>query len=253
MNKVCYSIAVLVLIVGFETCFADDSVDAMATRINEQLFATGRDQYDAAKDPGRKPVETMEFFGVKAGMTVLDVITGAGYNAEILSAAVGPTGTVYAQNSHYVVRLINGAHHKAMLGRLENNRLENVRYMVVDNDDMPFENSIDMAFWGMNMHDIYNEDGEQATLEFLQLVRKILKPGGVLAVGDHIGVAGNDNADLHRIEPKIMLNLIKKVGLSVEATSQLLGNPNDDHTQSVYADGLRYNTDRILVRARKPK
>jgi predicted methyltransferase len=50
-----------------------------------------------------------------------------------------------------------------------------------------------------------------------------------------------------------MLNLIKKVGLSVEATSQLLGNPNDDHTQSVYADGLRYNTDRILVRARKPK
>ena len=96
MNKVCYPIAVLVLIVGFEICFADDPIEAMAARINEQLIATGRDQYDAAKDPGRKPVEAMEFFGVKAGMKVLDVITGAGYSAEILSAAVGPTGTVYA-------------------------------------------------------------------------------------------------------------------------------------------------------------
>lgn len=91
MNKVCCSITVLVLIVVFENYFADDSVEAMAAGINEQLIATGRDQYDAAKDPGRKPVETMEFFGVTAGMTVLDVITGADYKAEILSAAVGST------------------------------------------------------------------------------------------------------------------------------------------------------------------
>ena len=51
-------------------CFADEAADAMAARIKAQLTAPGRDQYDAAKDPGRKPIETMQFFGVQAGMTV---------------------------------------------------------------------------------------------------------------------------------------------------------------------------------------
>ncbi|MDA0823747.1 MAG: hypothetical protein O3C28_15210 [Proteobacteria bacterium] len=233
-------------------CFADESDDAMAARIKAQLTAPGRDQYDAAKDPGRKPIETMQFFDVKAGMTVLDVIAGAGYNTEILSAAVGPTGTVYAQNSHFVVRLIGGAHHTAMLGRLEGDRLANVKYMVVDTEDMPLESAIDMAFWGMNLHDIYNNDGEAAAIEFLTHIKIAMKPGAVLAIGDHVGIAGQDNAELHRIESAVMLELISKAGFEIEKTSDLLGNPDDDHTQSVYADGLRYNTDRLLVRARRP-
>ena len=117
---------------------AESADVSMAERIQKQLNAVGRGEYDSIKDPSRKPVETMQFFGVKEGMTVLDATTGSGYNAEILSAAVGSSGLVYAQNSHYVLTLINGAHHKAMLDRLENERLGNVRYMIVDVDDMPF-------------------------------------------------------------------------------------------------------------------
>ncbi len=240
------------LAIGTGVCTAVERTDPMAARINEQLKADGRDKYDADKDPGRKPVETMQFFGVKTDTTVLDIITGAGYNAEILAAAVGPSGIVYAQNSHFVVTLIKGAHHKAMLGRLKNSRLANVRYMVVDAEDMPFDGSIDTAFWGFNMHDVYNRDGEATTIQLLNDINRALKPGGVLAIGEQVGVAGNDNADLHRLEPKIVLDMIKKAGFVIEETSDLLANPNDDHSQSIYADGLRYNTDRILVRARKP-
>ncbi|MFT4584678.1 MAG: putative methyltransferase [Gammaproteobacteria bacterium] len=252
MFKPLTSLMVILMTVSTGYCFADSTAEAMAVRITAQLSAPGRDEYDAKKDPGRKPVETMQFFGVKEGMTVLDVIAGAGYNTEILSAAVGPTGTVYAQNTHFVVRLIGGAHHKAMLGRLADKRLTNVKYMVVDTEDMPFENSIDMAFWGMNMHDVYNSDGAAATVEFLTHIRRAMKPGAVLAIGDHVGIAGQDNAELHRIESAVMLDLLRKAGFEIEKTSDLLGNPDDDHTQSVYADGLRYNTDRLIVRARKP-
>jgi len=232
------------------TAMADEA--AMAARIERQLTAEGRDKYDAAKDPGRKPAQVMQFYGVESGMTVLDMITGAGYSAEILAAAVGPDGIVYAQNTHFVVRLINGAHHKAMLGRLEKDRLPNVRYIVVDVGDMPFDNDIDMVFWGMNIHDIYHRDGRAATLEFLASVMRAMKPGAVLALGDHLGNAGNDNAELHRIEQGTMIALIEEAGFVVEATSSLLANPDDDRTRSVFDDGLRYNTDRLLVRARKP-
>jgi predicted methyltransferase len=235
-----------------DCCLAAAGDAAMAARITEQLETTGRDQYDAVKDPGRKPVATMQFFGVKADMTVLDVIAGAGYNTEILSAAVGPNGIVYAQNSHFVLRLVNGARHKAMLARLENDRLPNVRYMVVDPEDMPFSDAVDMAFWGFNMHDIYNSSGETATLVFLGSIKQALKPGGILAISDHVGEAGKDNAELHRLEPRIIRDMLEKAGFSIEATSDLLANPNDDHSQSIYAEELRYRTDRILIRARKP-
>ena len=226
---------------------------ALAARIEGQLQTTGRDQYDAVKDLGRKPVAFMQFSGIKAGMTVLDVIAGAGYNTEILSAAVGSDGIVYAQNSHFILRLIDGAHHKAMLGRLNDDRLPNVRYMVMDPEDMPFREAIDMAFWGFNIHDVYNSKGEAEVLLFLHSIKQALKPGAILVVSDHIGDAGNDNAELHRIEPRIILEMLEKAGFAIDATSDLLANPNDDHTQSIYTDELRYHTDRILVRARKPE
>ena len=231
---------------------AESQNSSMTDRIQQQLNSKGRGEYDAIKDPGRKPAMTMHFFGVEEGMTLLDATTGSGYNAEILSAAVGQSGLVYAQNSHYVLTLINGAHHKAMLKRLENDRLENVRYMIVDPEDMPFDSTMDMVFWGYNMHDVYNKGGEQPTVKLLKELKRALKPGGVLAISEHVGIKGNDNAELHRLESDIVYDMLRNSGFEIEATSDLLANPKDDHSQSIYADELRYFTDRVLIRARKP-
>lgn len=232
-------------------CLAAGADDGLVARVTRQLDDPGRDPYDVDKDPGRKPLETMQFAGVGAGMTVLDLITGSGYNAEILAAAVGPTGTVYAQNSHFVLTLLDGARHAAMLARLADERLPQVRYLVVDTEDLPFEGSIDLAFWGWNFHDIYNAGGEPAALQFLAAVKRALKPGGALVLSDHVGSAGQDNATLHRIEPRILLEVLAKAGFEIEATSDLLANPADDHTLNVTDDGIRYHTDQLLVRARK--
>ncbi len=253
MKKRLITTIIIVFVLAAGGSYAAEGDAAMAARINQQLETAGRDQYDAVKDPGRRPVETTQFFGVKAGMTVLDMYAGAGYNTEILSAAVGSDGVVYAQNYHFVLRLIKGARHKSMLARLQNDRLPNVRYMVVDAEDMPFNNTIDMAFWGFNMHDTYHSAGEAETLVFLRSIKRALKPGGTLGISDHVGEAGNDNAELHRLEPRIIIDMLEKAGFTIEATSDLLANPNDDHSQSIYAEELRYYTDRILVRARKPK
>ena len=253
MNKPLIAVTMIALSVSASNCFAADTDEAMAARIERQLESPGRDQYDGVKDPGRKPVATMQFAGVKADMTVLDVIAGAGYNTEILSAAVGPNGVVYAQNSHFILRLIDGALHRSMIARLAEDRLPNVRYMVMDSEDLPFSNAMDMAFWGFNIHDAYNSKGEAEALLFLHSIKQALKPGGILIVSDHIGDAGNDNAELHRIEPRIILEMLEKAGFALDATSDLLANPDDDHSQSIYAEELRYHTDSIVVRARKPE
>lgn len=230
---------------------ASDKDQAMAARITAQQNAPGRDQYDSIKDASRKPVEVAQFSGVRAGMTVLDITTGAGYSTEILSAAVGPEGLVYAQNPHLILKLIGGRHHDAMVERLRGKRLPNVRYLIVDAEDMPFQGSIDLVNWAFNIHDVYNEGGDAAALKDLQAMKLALKPGGILAVSDHVGVAGNDNEALHRIETATIINLLRQAGFVVEETSDLLTNPADDHSQSIFDDELRYHTDRVLIRARK--
>src|SRR5437588_8693656 len=60
--------------------------------------APDRTEADRKLDPGRKPVEMLEFLGVKPGMKVEDVGAGGGYTTELLARAVGPSGTVYMQN-----------------------------------------------------------------------------------------------------------------------------------------------------------
>src|SRR5689334_6809439 len=56
-----------------------------------------RTERDHRMDASRHPVELLEFAGVRRGMHVLDVATGAGYTSQLLALAVGPTGHVWAQ------------------------------------------------------------------------------------------------------------------------------------------------------------
>jgi predicted methyltransferase len=57
-----------------------------------------RTEDNRARDEDRKPGKVLAYFGVKEGMTVVDVASGGGYFSEILSGAVGPEGQVRAQN-----------------------------------------------------------------------------------------------------------------------------------------------------------
>ena len=62
-----------------------------------------RSEADRSNDARRKPAELLEFYGVRPGMTVLDLGAGAGYNTELLARAVGASGRVYAQNTRSIV------------------------------------------------------------------------------------------------------------------------------------------------------
>src|ERR1700741_1345266 len=62
------------------------------------VASPGRSARDRPNDERRKREQLLAFYGVRPGMTVLDMGSGGGYNAELLARAVGPSGKVYAQN-----------------------------------------------------------------------------------------------------------------------------------------------------------
>lgn len=226
------------------------TADALAAA----LAAPSRPQADRDRDADRKPAQLMTFLGVERGMTALDVMASGGYLTEVLSVAVGPTGKVHAHNTQQMLQFNNGAYGKAIAARLENNRLPNVVRLDGEVSSLP-PNSVDVAVTAMNLHDIYNRgaQGPQNAEAFMKGVFNALKPGGLFGVVDHVGVAGADNARLHRMQKQQAIDVAKAAGFVVEAESDIYANAADDHTKGPFDPALRGKTDQFTLKLRKPR
>ena len=231
-----------------------DETDPMAIRITEQQVAADRHEFDFRRDAARRPYELFRFLGLEEGMVALDVGAYAGYTTEMLSAAVGPRGKVYAHNTEKVLKTYaDGYYDRTMTERLGNDRLPNVFLHLRQYDDLGLDNEVDFAFLGNLLHDFYYRDGEENALAFLASIHQALKPGGILGVMDHVGIDDEKNDALHRMTPQLAHELLTQAGFEIDAKSDMYANPDDDHSLMVYNDEIYLKTDRFLFRARKPE
>ena len=236
-------LAVAVLALGSLSASAD---------LAEELAAGGRSDEDKARDAARRPAEVLTFLGVEPGMTVMDLLASGGWYTEVLSVAVGPDGTVYAQNPPQLLGFNDGAYDKAISARLVGNRLPNVVRLDRDINDTGLEpGTLDFALTALNLHDLHNFSGPEAVTEMLGHVRALLKPGGVLGLIDHCGDPDKDNTALHRLDVATALPLIESAGFAVES-SDVLRNPHDDRSIMVFDPAIRGQTDRLLYKLTKP-
>jgi predicted methyltransferase len=209
-------------------------------------------------DAVRKPVEVLRFMGLKRGDRVLDYFTGTGYYAEIMARAVGPTGTVVGWNSPGFARSERTM--TALAGIRERNR--NTAFYATPTNALSFPPaSFDFAMLHLVYHDAYWESARFGLprIDPNTVTRAIwdaLKPGGTVAVIDHVATPGGDPREvvdkLHRIDPAIVRADFERAGFVLEAQSDLLRNPADDHSKGVFDPSIRGNTDRVVYRFRKP-
>ena len=222
--------------------------DDQAARMKTALASPGRPDADKARDQFRKPIEMIQFLGIKSGQTVMDVIAVGGWFTEVLSAAVGPTGKVYGQNPVFFTTRQGFAETE----KARDDRLGNVTAVHGEIPEAGLNGKMDAAVTALNLHDIYGQGGEAAALALCKGVFDALKPGGVFGLIDHVGIAGQDNKAKHRIELATAKDILTKAGFKIEAESDILKNPADDHTKAVFDPSLTRHTDQFLIRARKP-
>lgn len=243
-----YTLLAFSLLLSVGCASTPQTDDPLATALTN---SKSRSAEDKARDAGRRPAEVIAYLGIEAGMKVLDVIAAGGYYTEVLSHAVGPTGTVYAQNPARVLKFRDGANDKAMTARLANDRLPNVTRLDRELGDLGIEpNSLDAAVTALNLHDVYNES-PAAALGMLRSIKDLLKHGGVLGVIDHEGNFGADNKSLHRMRMLDAMALGTNAGFTVQY-SPLLVNHYDEHTESVFSPTIRGKTDRFILKMTKP-
>jgi predicted methyltransferase len=222
--------------------------DEQTARLRAALASPERSAENKARDAARKPVEVIQFLGIEDGMTALDVWAVGGWYTEVLSAAVGPSGKVYSQNPAFFTSREGFIDAESA----RNERLGNVAPIHGDVQTGGINGQVDVAITNDNLHDMYNRGGAEAAMPLIKGVYDALKPGGVFGVIDHVGIAGQDNAQLHRMDLDAARAMLVEAGFTIEAESDLLRNPADDHTRGPNDASLGGNSDRFLIKARKP-
>lgn len=236
------------------SCVAGEPIDLA---VAEALAAPDRIEKDRESDPFRRPDLVLSFFGLEPGMTVLDLFSGGGYYTEILSRLVGEQGSVVAHNNEAYL-----AYAKADIDvRFANNRLGNVRRITSEADalDLP-ENTFDAALIMLTWHDFYylDEENDWPAIDEKALVSHLcaaLKPGAVLGLTDHVAAEGSAPEEsaqsLHRIDPERIKSDLEGSCFEYEGELKVLRNPEDDHQQPMFAEGIRGRTDRVVFRFRR--
>ncbi len=241
MNTFMKKASVALLALGLSTITL-----ALPADFDAKLQDPARPQADKDRDAARKPRETMETLGVQEGWTVVDVSAGGGWFTHVISAAVGPNGKVIAQFGTRPLETNNGQAQKDMAARLGN-----VEPVFAAMSEVP-AGTADAAVTALNFHDAYNFRGEEGAQAFLKDIFNALKPGGVAAIIDHEGVEGNDNQALHRLPKSVAREQIQKAGFEIVSESDVLDNPEDDHSLEVRDTTLGRATDQFFFVVRKP-
>lgn len=221
------------------------------------VAAADRPAEARALDAGRKPAEVLRFMGLRRGDRALDLFTGTGYFAEIMGRAVGPQGSVLAWEP---ANFLNDQS-RGLLGGIRQ-RAPNVNWFATPADAPALpDNAFDFVMLNLNYHDTYWESERyhfprMDPAAFLQLLFRSVKPGGTVAVIDHIANPGREtraevNAT-HRIDPATVRADFERAGFVLDGESNLLRNPQDDHTKLVFDPSIRGNTDRFVYRFRRP-
>jgi len=217
-----------------------------------EAIVASPDRADADRqvDQRRQPAKMLAFTGVRTGMKVLDMEASAGYSTELLARAVGPTGTVYAQDSAAVIeRFVKDKFDI----RAQKPVMKNVVHVVREFDDPipPEVSGLDLITFFFAYHDITYMPVDRAVMN--KKMFAALKPGGFLIVADHSARPGDGitvGKTLHRIEESVLRQEIEAAGFKLVAEADFLRHPEDPRDAGVFRPQVP--TDEFVLKYQKP-
>jgi predicted methyltransferase len=217
-----------------------------------------RSEANVKLDENRKPAELLGFLGLEQGMAVTDMFGGNRYWAEIIAPAIKPGGTLVVWQPTQFLNEKRKAEFDAFSAKQGN-----VALLVT-----PFAaprigtGLYDFMLMNLDYHDVYWQSDERKIPRmepdaWVKNLYDAMKPGAVVGIIDHIASPGGDTRavveKLHRIDPAVVKADFERAGFVLEAESNLLRNPADDHSLNVFDEKIRGRTDRFIFKFRKPR
>ncbi|MEO1657144.1 MAG: methyltransferase [Pseudomonadota bacterium] len=213
---------------------------------------SGLPEGDQARIPYRHPKETLAFFGVEPGMTVVDTTPGDVWYTGILAAYLGPDGKVIGADRPLAVWESFGPQFAPpeFLAERPNWPAEwRAEKTAAYSDDAPAFDAIvygsapeelhgtaDIVLMIREFHNMKGADQSNVLIAgVLEEIYALLKPGGVFGIVQHRAPeeASDDwaNGSNGYVKQSEVIRLVEAAGFAFEEASEVNANPNDQPTE----------------------
>lgn len=196
--------------------------------------ASGPWRIDPERDRWRHPVETLKFYGLAPGMTVVEVFPGRGWftsviapylarnNGRLIAASFDPATATDAQ------RKTLDEFRKAFVDKPETFGVVAMTVLSPLSSGVAPPESADMVIVSRNVHTLLGEGyAEKAFADFY----KALKPGGILGIEQHRARSTglqDPQASNGYVQEAFVKMLAEEAGFEFVGSSEINANPRDD-------------------------
>lgn len=205
------------------------------TALEKVIAGDWRAPADAARDAWRHPADSLAFWGLRPGMTVVEFWPGAGWYTDILAPFLEMTGG----RLYEALQPASGpAQASAQMNAAFLHKLKQRRRLYGDVQVTAFgpasgpvapDGSADLVLFLRNLHDwMAGGIAEKAFRDAFSA----LKPGGVLGIEEHRAPAGGVQDPLAAdgyVQEAYVKQLAAEAGFTFDKASEINANPKDDH------------------------
>jgi predicted methyltransferase len=240
----------IVLLIGLSAQAASD-IDA---KVDAALAAESRPQADRDRDRNRRPLRTLQFFGLQDDMRVLELLPGGGWYTRVLAPVLADNGKLYvALGTGRVADTVlkePGFDKVEVLSTTENTRRpEGERLYTMDEFDFGVRD-LDMVLTFRNVHNFGAEGRALMHREAFEALRN----GGVYGIVDHTRrhMEPDDPENRRRIDPVLVIKEVEAAGFEFVDYSDIHYRADDELEYEVGRRSVSGNTDRFTLKFRKP-
>ncbi|MBT8047078.1 MAG: class I SAM-dependent methyltransferase [Xanthomonadales bacterium] len=246
---------VLMILLLLVSAFAHASdFSSVETKLEAAMNADVRSEAEKDRDRNRRPVDTLEFFGLRDDMKVVELLPGGGWYTKLLAPVLAENGELYVAlgTGRVEERLLNQEGFDKVKVTAKEARVfrpEGSRTYALEIDGLGVEDA-DIVFTFRNYHNF----GPEGRTAMNRAVFDALKPGGVYAVVDHTRrhMEADNDENRRRMDPLRAILEIEAAGFDFVDFSDLHFRPDDELRYEVGRKTVTGNTDRWTLKFVKP-
>jgi len=227
---------------------------ATEAKIKAAMAAEVRTAEEVARDSNRLPLETLQFFGLRDDMKIVELMPGGGWYSKILAPVV-------AENGEYYMALGTGRAKEALAGQpgfgkikvvaedAKIHRPEGASFYVIETTGLGVKDA-DMVLTFRNYHNF----GPEGRAAMNKSAFDALKSGGVYAVVDHTRrhMEPDNSENARRFDPVLAIKEIQAAGFDFVDYSPVHHIPDDELRYEVGRKSVTNNSDRWTLKFVKP-
>jgi predicted methyltransferase len=255
MRRIVTALALVALSTAAQAQFMPEKLSPMGEKIVAAMNSDIRTAEEKERDQERKPRQTLEFFGLKDDMRVVELVPAGGWYTKIIGPVVAEKGELHVAIG--TTRLEPVLKSTPALAKVKvapaTSKMSPVpgKMGFFDLDDVNLGvKDADLVLTFRNYHNL--SPSGRANLN--RAVYNALKSGGHYGILDHTRRHNEPETseNWRRMDPVLVIKEVQAAGFVLEDFSALHFTPDDELRYEVGRKSVAGNTDRFALRFRKP-